>query len=144
MRNIKKIFSLIIAVYIGATNVNFKVKAGDPQIVFEKTKKNNKGLLTMESISRPRGIILSGSPIMSSEEKINVLFYAVKNNYVQIVEHLISSGFDVNSKNYKGLSPLDYAVKKGAKEVAEVLIANGADVNAKNNKGFSPLHTASQ
>lgn len=52
---------------------------------------------------------------------------------------------DVNTKDFKELTPLHYACQNGHKEVAEVLLIYNADVNAETKNGCSqPLHLAAR
>jgi cytohesin len=66
-----------------------------------------------------------------------------------ISKQLIAKGLQVNSKNYRGETPLhlavkngDHAARSGNNKVAELLIAKGADVNAKDDEGNTPLFLA--
>jgi len=59
-----------------------------------------------------------------------------------IVELLISSGADINSKDNQGQTPLIWAVLEGTFEVVKLLVDKGANVNIKTNSGISPLKYA--
>jgi ankyrin repeat protein len=48
---------------------------------------------------------------------------------VSVAEFCVSNGADVNAKKNNGQSPLHYAARKGHKEIVELLLAHGADVN---------------
>jgi ankyrin repeat protein len=65
------------------------------------------------------------------------LYTSAKEGNKEVVEFLISRGFDVNAGNSKGLTPLHMV---GNREVAELLIKNGADINAKTSDEMTPLH----
>ena len=60
---------------------------------------------------------------------------------LDIVEHFISKGADVNISFY-GISPLHLAVFTGNRQLCELLLSNGASVNARDNNGSTPLHIA--
>lgn len=67
----------------------------------------------------------------------------VKKYEKEIIELLINSGADVNSKSDCLLTPLLYAIAcKHKKENIELLIEKGADVNFKARDSFTPLHIA--
>ncbi|KAJ5079595.1 cyclin-dependent kinase inhibitor 2c [Anaeramoeba ignava] len=61
----------------------------------------------------------------------------------EIIELLISKGFDINSKNNENEIPLHIALKnKYSNEIIELLISKGSDINSKNNLNEIPLHIA--
>jgi len=67
---------------------------------------------------------------------------SVQAGNIQVVEHNIANGADVNAKDESESTPLHSAALFGHKEIAELLIAKGANVNAKNDGGETPLDWA--
>ena len=67
---------------------------------------------------------------------------SVQAGNIQVVEHNIANGADVNAKDESESTPLHSAALFGHKEIAELLIAKGANVNAKNDGGRTPLDYA--
>ncbi len=66
--------------------------------------------------------------------------WALKNGFTNIALAIIKNkGFNVNSVDEEGNTPLHYASSAGNKEVSELLISKGANVNCSDNKGKTPL-----
>ena len=65
------------------------------------------------------------------------LISSISEGRIKNVEHLISTGVDVNTTTYSGITALMEASEGGHKKIAELLISKGADVNAvdRNNSG---------
>merc|ERR1719376_955475 len=61
-----------------------------------------------------------------------------------MVELLIKSGAEVDSKDMLRMTPLHWAVERGHADSAEILIRYGADVNFENKFGKCPLELASE
>ncbi|KAG5449039.1 Poly [ADP-ribose] polymerase tankyrase-1 [Clonorchis sinensis] len=72
------------------------------------------------------------------------LHLAAGYNNVEVVEFLLESGADVNSKDKGGLIPLHNASSYGHVDVAALLIRHGTSVNAVDKWGYTPLHEAAQ
>jgi ankyrin repeat protein len=72
------------------------------------------------------------------------LLYAACNGHEGIVEVLLSSAADVNSRTVDGGTPLHYAAQKGHQGIVGLLLAGGADVNSRTLDGAVPLHLAAQ
>lgn len=72
----------------------------------------------------------------------NALIYASKYNYIQIVELLLKSDININSKDKYGWTPLMYAATFGRKEIVNLLIEKGADINIQNDIGWTALSYA--
>ena len=60
------------------------------------------------------------------------LHNAVRYNRVDMVNGLLNSGINPNTKDYKGNYPVHIAVEKNNLELLKLLVAKGADVNTKN------------
>ena len=67
------------------------------------------------------------------------LIKAVKDEKLNVIFKLISTGVDVNVVDEFGKSPLHYSLNP---QVAKVLISAGADVNFKDKHGKTPLDYA--
>ena len=57
---------------------------------------------------------------------------AAYNGNAEVVNQLIATGTDINSKDTQGLTSLVMAVLKSQKEILEQLLNNGANLNLKN------------
>lgn len=60
----------------------------------------------------------------------------------RVRKYIERDGFDVDTRNYGGYTPLAYAVSDGSVVVTTYLIEKGADVNARTNEGLTPLSIA--
>lgn len=60
----------------------------------------------------------------------------------RVRKYIEQDGFDVDTRNYGGYTPLAYAVSDGSVVVTTYLIEKGADVNARTNEGLTPLSIA--
>ena len=63
---------------------------------------------------------------------------------MEVCEHLLENGADVNVQDKGGLIPLHNASSYGHVDIAQLLIKYNASVNAVDKWGFTPLHEASQ
>ncbi len=54
----------------------------------------------------------------------------------------LSGGFDVNTRDERGWTPLMISSFNGNEEIAELLIRGGADVHATDKNGYGPMHWA--
>ena len=71
-----------------------------------------------------------------------LLHYAVKENKLEVIEYLVSSGCDINAVDDEGQTPLHKSTVFGHAESAKLLIDKGANVNQIDNNGDTPLHVA--
>ena len=74
----------------------------------------------------------------------NALHYAAQQANDNIVDLLISKGFDVNSTDLYNNTPLHYAINNTYPYNVQVLLHNGADPDKYNLKRQTPLHLAAQ
>ncbi len=92
----------------------------------------------------------------SKRQKANLLFYAVKNSLEEVVldcvqennlkdiENYANNGFDLDTRDKYGKTPLLIAAEMGYNSIAECLLKYGADPNAADIRiGFSSLMIAS-
>jgi len=76
--------------------------------------------------------LLEKSEIDATDQKGNTaLILAAKYGHSKVTRLLISSGAEVNAKNFHNWTALHWAAKYGHLEVMTLLINSGADVNAK-------------
>ncbi len=59
-----------------------------------------------------------------------------------VIELLLAKGFDINSKNKVGVTPIFHAAITGNKDIVEFLTASGADLNILDNNGYHIWHYA--
>ena len=72
----------------------------------------------------------------------DALHKAVKNGDIQKIQNLIDKGYNVNSPDPHGITPLLYSIEMQNPNIVNLLIQNGADVNAKSKMGYTPLYYA--
>ena len=70
------------------------------------------------------------------------LYWAARNNHLELAKVLISSGAEVNAEDDGGWTPLYSAAAENSLATAQYLISSGADLEAKDNDGYTPLHRA--
>ena len=71
-----------------------------------------------------------------------LLHYAAKENRVEVIEYLVSSGCDINAADDNKQTPLHKSVMFGHTESVKLLIDKGANVNKVDNNGNTPLLVA--
>ena len=94
-----------------------------------------------------RGIkkLLEKNTPVESWEGLTLLHAAAAGGHTDVVEFLITKGFETTATTENDDSPpLHYAVLGDHPKVAEILLANGADVDMKRKDGQTPLHTAAE
>ena len=74
----------------------------------------------------------------------NPLHSAVEGGNEVIIETLLSSGLDVDSKGTDGTTPLMVAAAKGQEKIVNLLLSKGADPHLKNLMGKNLLHAAAE
>lgn len=78
----------------------------------------------------------------SAEELWTPLHVAAFRGKAEAVEHLLSRGADVDSKNDKAHTPLVLAVNRGHSVVVRFFLTHGANINQKDANGDTVLHYA--
>ena len=73
---------------------------------------------------------------------LTALSWAVLAGEIEIVEHLIRAGVDVNGKNREDTTPLHEAGFMGQDEIAALLLQNGANPETRDGNGQTPLNYA--
>jgi len=71
-----------------------------------------------------------------------LLIHAIRNNWPNIIKHLIESGADINIRDIDGSTPLHIATNSSNIDIVKYLILSGADINQVDNYGRTPLYNA--
>ena len=74
----------------------------------------------------------------------NPLHSAADGGNEVIIETLLSSGLDINSRSNNGTTPLMVAAAKGQEKTVNFLLSKGADPHLKNFMGRNLLHAAAE
>ena len=74
----------------------------------------------------------------------NPLHSAVRGGNEAIIETLLSSGLDIDSRGNNGTTPLMLAAAKGDEKTVDLLLSKGADPHLKNFIGRNLLHAAAE
>ena len=70
------------------------------------------------------------------------LYFACRENILEIVKLLVSKKGVVNERRTDGTTPLSFVVKRGFIDLVKLLLDNGADVIVKDDQGNTPLFYA--
>ena len=74
-----------------------------------------------------------------NQECMTPLHYAATK---EEIDNLLKQGIDINSKDFKGNSPLHHAIIHDDYNIAKYLIDCGANINIQNNEGCTPFYLA--
>ncbi|KIE04102.1 hypothetical protein NF27_JN00080 [Candidatus Jidaibacter acanthamoeba] len=72
----------------------------------------------------------------------NLLQEACLYNAIDIVKYLLEKGFNPNTQDTLGITPLHRAIHTDSKGLISLLYSKGANLNTKDKQGLTPLHTA--
>lgn len=101
---------------------------------------NNNNMVSTKKLLEKMG----GSVKTEKDKRDNLqrtaLHYAAKNNNPEIIELLISKGWNVNAQDAQGNTPLHLAAKTASERALNALIEKKADVNIKNQSGQTAAH----
>lgn len=75
------------------------------------------------------------APRSSSAYGAAALFNAILKDRMHMVESLLRTGVDINTRNTEGITPLMAAASIGNPDIIQMLLAKGGDVNATNSQG---------
>ncbi|RXK14072.1 hypothetical protein CP965_01075 [Halarcobacter mediterraneus] len=110
-------------------DINAIAKDGSSPIFVAAAKGDEEFFLSLiEKKANPKQIMNDGS---------NLLIAAVLGENPNIIRYLLSKGFDINTQNDKGYTPLHIAFKKFDTYLIEILMQEGADATIKDKKGVS-------
>jgi len=89
----------------------------------------------LESITQS---LTAGEDINQTE----ALFYAIVNDKLDVVQHLLKLGADVSYKNKYGATPLHFAAEVLKVKMCQLLLSHGANKEALNATGKTPFEVA--
>ena len=78
---------------------------------------------------------------MALSNFIPLFHYAIQQGYIEAVQLMITSGYDINS-SYKKMTPLMVAAWYGQNDIVKLLLKQGAQANARDNDGYTALDYA--
>jgi len=73
------------------------------------------------------------------KDEKTLLFHAILEKNIDVVDILLKKGAKVNIKDKNGWTPLHYAVNEHLMEISKLLLNYGADVNSKDSYGNSVI-----
>ncbi|KAH8416744.1 hypothetical protein KR222_001239 [Zaprionus bogoriensis] len=101
---------------------------------FDHVKENN--------LSRLRVQLKPGDLVALDEQGMSLLHWATDRNAVEIIEHLIGAGANVNQLDAEQQTPLHYAASCGHVEALRFLLASNADLELRDADGQTCLDVA--
>ncbi|HUV08285.1 MAG TPA: ankyrin repeat domain-containing protein [Spirochaetia bacterium] len=84
----------------------------------------------------------AGRDGLSGAELAPMMLYAITVPDLELAEHLIRAGADVNAENEKGQTALGLAAYEASTQIVEALLSAGADVEARDRRGATALMRA--
>ncbi|KAI9264234.1 hypothetical protein BDA99DRAFT_51448 [Phascolomyces articulosus] len=82
--------------------------------------------------------------IIEASKNLSPLAQSIQNTNLNIAQHLLKAGANVNYQDNQGLSPLHHAVLVEKYHLVKLMLEFGADVHAIDKKKRTPLHVAIQ
>lgn len=82
--------------------------------------------------------------IVDKQKQQNALHYAAIKGDTTAIELLLQNGFDINSTDSDGNTPLYFAIIHPFPDCLKLLLDKGAKPNTQNSKGVTPLHFATK
>ncbi|QIR36108.1 ankyrin repeat domain-containing protein [Tolypothrix sp. PCC 7910] len=103
-------------------------------------------ILSLQVGNIDKAKLLLPSPVernkyLTSEEP--ELMYAIKNNHLELLEWLIDQGFDVETADHYGTTPLVMAAERGATDCVRILLEAGADASRCEDYNRKAINSAS-
>jgi len=77
-----------------------------------------------------------------SLEQLTSILYAISSNSMDKITRIVNSGFDLNTADYDGRTPLHLAASDGKLEIVKYFISQNAAVDPKDRWGNTPLDDA--
>lgn len=114
-------------------DINARTSEGYPPVIIS-AKRRDKETVKL--------LIEYGAQIHLDSCKKTLLNYACKEGWLELVKFLLSKGFDVNTKDSRGRTPLIMATHFSDSSVVDFLIECKADVNLRGEGGLTLLHHA--
>ncbi|QYS94237.1 ANK_REP_REGION domain-containing protein [Trichoderma simmonsii] len=71
-----------------------------------------------------------------------LLHTAAKSGHEAMIKLLLDEGFDLESQNHEGQTPLQHAAASGREAVVQLLLQKGANLDSKDKEGYTPLLAA--
>ena len=83
--------------------------------------------------------------LLGSQEGLDdflLLLKAIRTEDIDALNEIIGSGFDINTANDAGMTPLMLAVQEGSLSITQALLQKGAQINAQDKTGKTALIAA--
>ena len=140
-------------------NMEFNISDNNVEIRRMTTCQNDKPVIYTNKVAKKRkttktivqlvaegnlGELIKENSISDIDHKyqfgFTLLHYAAKENRVEVIEYLVTSGCDINAVDDDGQTPLHKSAMFGHQQSVQLLIDKGADVNKVDINGNTPLH----
>ena len=131
---------VVLPVLLGALCVASPAQAQFSQgYKFLEAVKKKEGQKVEDAINEPGSTIINTRDVTTGETALHIV---TQRRDLVWMRYLIQKGANVNTRDGKGVTPLQLATNLGFLEGVELLVAHNADLDESNDAGETPLISA--
>ena len=112
----------------------------------ERDKQRKLAGAVFSDISQARAEVQRDPSLLQARDGVGetAFHYVVVENRVDLAQHLLDWGSDINTRDHSGATPLMHAVQLGYLDLIKWLIQHGADIDLKDESDETALSKATQ
>ncbi len=114
----------------------------------EAERNKQRGLLqtVVSDVAKARLEVQRDPTLLQARDGVGetAFHYAIVENQLDLAEHLLQWGSDIDTRDLSGATPLMHAVELGYLDAVKWLVKNGADIDQKNDSEETALSKATQ